>query len=65
MSRIDRETLEALVDENSLYDVIEALSQICIEKAIDLRNNSGDESTVREWQDNQKNLETLTPKINN
>lgn len=45
----DIETLERVIDAYDLPSVLEAIDQICIEKAQHIRENWQDESTARAW----------------
>lgn len=43
------EALEALVDQNSLTDVLYALAEMCHEKADHVRSNWQDAIAAKEW----------------
>lgn len=60
------ERLERLVDETSLRDVLEALSDICAKKAEHVSNNWQDEALAKLWSQcasamrNVSNLKTFS-----
>lgn len=47
--RVDTEALEAMVDRSGIGAVLEALAEICREKAEHLRENWQDEVSARMW----------------
>jgi N-methylhydantoinase B/oxoprolinase/acetone carboxylase alpha subunit len=55
-----RDTLEDLVDRYSLDEVIEILSEVCMDKAEHLRSNWDDPVSARWWQDNSVYLTNVS-----
>lgn len=50
LGQIDKDMIEALIDEHSLSDVVQALAEICREKAEHIRTNWQDDTAlVRAW----------------
>ena len=45
----ERGSLEDLIDRTSLSELIDAISQICYEKAEHIRSNWQDDRTARSW----------------
>lgn len=49
LTQDERETLERMIDAAGLGSVLEALSEVCDEKAEHIRVNWQDSSTARAW----------------
>lgn len=54
---------ERLMDEMTLPQMVELMSEICYEKASHLRENWQDEKAAKLWEKNAKQLEKLAPKL--
>jgi hypothetical protein len=59
------ETLEALVDQSSMRDVLFMLASIAAEKAQHLREAWQDETTAKRWDKDAKLVEACGCKVNN
>ena len=62
-SLLRKNALEAQIDSSSLEDVIDALSEICQEKAEHIRSNWGDYALALHWERAGNMLATLTIKL--
>ncbi len=63
LNQDDRDTLESLIDQHTLADVLTALANICHEKADHLQGNWQDISAARMWTQTAKKVETLSSKL--
>ena len=52
-----KNVLESMIDETSLYAVLDAICDICHEKADHIRCNWQDEATARPWADCSQRLQ--------
>lgn len=57
------ETLETMIDQHSLLDVLTGLVCVCEEKADHLRANWQDDVTARAWHSDAVAIENLLRKI--
>ena len=55
--------LEAMVDASSLAQVIEALGEICAEKADHIRASYDDRATAKIWDDAARKVMALASKV--
>ncbi len=55
--------LEPLIDRSSLATVLEALSQVCWEKADHLRSNWQDRATAKCWHKAGQAIDRIIPKV--
>lgn len=62
MTKEDLHTLEALIDANTLFDVVMWLSEICHQKAEHIRTNWQDKVTARPWDTMGRKLQTIAAK---
>jgi hypothetical protein len=59
------ETLEAMIDQHSLLDVMTGLVCVCSEKADHLRTNWQDNASARTWDSDSVAIENLLRNIKN
>jgi len=57
------ETLESVLDQTNLNEVIKMLGRICYEKAEHVRTNWQDEGLAKAWERNGSKLGTLESKL--
>lgn len=62
MTQEELQALEELIDANTLNAVIEALGEICHEKAEHIRTNWQDKVTARPWDIMGRKLHTISAK---
>jgi hypothetical protein len=55
--------LESLIDRSSLATVLEALSQVCGEKADHLRSNWQDRTTAKSWDKAGHAIDRIIPNL--
>jgi hypothetical protein len=60
-----RSTLEEYVDQGTLGSLIDALAELCHEKAEHVLTNWQDKEMARSWTRDARKLEKISPKIEN
>ena len=60
MTDAHREELELMVDRYSVAEVLQALAQVCREKADHIRSNWQDQTTARSWDAAAVRLDKVT-----
>ena len=54
-----KDAIETLIDENRLSVVLDAIAEVCREKADHIRTNWQNVPTAREWDRTAKRIESL------
>ena len=61
--RRQAQQVEKLMDEMTLPQMIELMSNICYEKGSHIRENWQDNNLAKLWDNNAKQLERIAPKL--
>jgi hypothetical protein len=59
----NKDTLESIIDGSTLADVLNAISEICYEKADHIRTNWQDANTAKVWEKAGKYVELSACKL--
>jgi len=60
-----RDAIEALVDKSSVGDVLDALSDVCMDKSYHIRELWQGESLARSWARDAKRIDQCAGKVEN
>ena len=63
MKREHEETLEKLIDAYSLEEILDAIANICYEKAQHLRSAWQDPESAKTWEQDGKKIEQVSRRV--